>query len=416
MTNSVGPPLAGLLVGPPLAGLLVGPPLAGLFVGPPAAGRSLIVLLGVLFACGPVTEEAPTEAPAPAITEEIDPTIAASELDAEALRVATSRLAGMGVEEAVAPEGVWAGHAEQMETAWGKLDERHLSAMRSWAEAELALAEPSAPLVYPFSGPDLPNALQLFPHASSYVLVGLERPGKIPDLSVLEGPELEKELARLRSGLDNLVEAGYFVTKRMETDFVAPHLEGVLPVLYLFLARAGMPPTAVRFIRLDGDGDVVFLDQVTASKASAVRLDFEADDGPRSLYYFSQDLSNPGLAAAPAFSAFLERQGAFNVYMKSASYLLHMDSFTAFKQVLLERAGAVLQDDSGIPMRDLTPMHWERRFYGTYTQTLPTYRQWFQDDLRAIFERDEVRPLSFAIGYHSRIGGSCLIWAQRRGE
>ena len=352
----------------------------------------------------------------PAVTEPIDVAIPASEVDAESLRATAGWLAGQPVGEAIANQELWARHVELMDAAWSQLEDSHLSAMRLWAEAELGLAEPTAPLIYPFSGPDLPNALQLFPDAASYVLVGLESPGKIPDLSMLDGGQLAAELARLRSGLKNLVEAGYFVTKRMETDFVASHLEGVLPVLYIFLARAGLPPTAVHYIRLGDGGAVEPLTTATEKTATAVQVDFEAGGEPRSLYYFSQDLSNPGLAGAPAFRAFLERQGAFNVYMKSASYLLHMEEFTAFKELLLERAGAFLQDDSGIPLRDFFPGDWDRRFYGTYTQTLPTYREWYQDDLRAVFERDDVGPLSFAIGYHSRIGGSCLIRAQRLGE
>lgn len=376
----------------------------------------LAALLAALLACAPAPEEAPSVAPAPAA--EPEPEIVAQVSDAAALRATAAHLAGLAAGDGAAPSAVWAEHAEKMEAAWGQLEERHLSAMRSWAEAELTLARPEAPLVYPFSGPDLQSALQLFPRARRYVLIGLEAPGKIPDLSAAGDAQLAAELGRLRSGLENLVEAGYFVTKRMEEDFVAPHLEGVLPVLYLFLARAGTPPVAVRFIRLDADGSPHPLATVTESQARAVEIQLEADgeaEGePRKLYYFSQDLSNDGLAAAPELAAFLARQGAFNVYMKSASYLLHMEGFTAFKQQLLEHAGTVVQDDTGIPLRDLPPTEWQRRFFGTYTTTLPTYRQWFQNDLASIFERDDVEPLPFAIGYHSRIGGSCLIWAERR--
>ena len=66
-------------------------------------------------------------------------------------------------------------------------------------------------------------------------------------------------------------------------------------------------------------------------------------------------------------------------------------------------------------LRDLPPDEWERRFFGAYTHTLPVYREWFQDDLRAAFEKDgAVAPLPFAVGYHSQIGEGCLILANRR--
>ena len=100
--------------------------------------------------------------------------------------------------------------------------------------------------------------------------------------------------------------------------------------------------------------------------------------------------------------------------MKSASYLLHMDDFTQHKDFLVAHAGTVLQDDSGIPLRDLSSEIWRLRYFGTYTRTLPTYREWFQEDLVGVFEQEGIPALPFAIGYHSKIGGSCLIWAERR--
>ncbi len=372
---------------------------------------SSAAVLGLLLACGgePHPAPPPEPAPAPSPAAHEDP-IPAAVTDRAALRETAHRLAGLEAGDGADP--VLADHAERMDALFEQLETRHLQAMRAWAGAELAPADPEAPLFYPFSGPDLPNALELFPRASSYVLVGLEPPGRIPDLSSLDAGALGAELERLRGGLENLVDAGYFVTKKMEHDFVAPHLEGVLPLLYIFSARAGLTPQAVRFVRLDETGAVEPLETVTPSLATAVRIDF-GGEAQRSLFYFGRDLSNGGLAAAPGFVAFLRRLGAFNVYLKSASYLLHMEGFTALEELLLEHAGTVLQDDSGIPLRDFPHEEWRLRFFGTYERTLPTYREWFQEDLKAVYDRGEAAPLPFAIGYHSQIGGSCLIWAER---
>jgi hypothetical protein len=294
--------------------------------------------------------------------------------------------------------------------------------MRSWAQAELDVGEPTAPLFYPFGGPDVLSALQFFPEASSYVLVGLEPPGKIPDLEGLEGPSLDAELTRLRDGLDNLVTEGYFVTTQMERDFAPaePRLDGFLPVLYLFLARADFSPVAVRYLALDDNGEVHHPEMVRDDDARAVRIDFVVDgeeDGAsvRSVYYFSQDLSDAGLAAAPGFGAWL-RQLGFNAYMKSASYLLHMPEFVDCRELLLAEARTILQDDSGVPLRSFDRQRFDVRFFGTYTETLPTYRQWFQVDLRTAFAAQEREPLPFAIGYNRRITGSGLIWAERQGR
>lgn len=384
----------------------------------------MVPLAILAAACGsPASPPAAPTKPVSIVADTVDQggaPIKASVTDREALQATANLLAGL-TDGNDPLTGAGALHAEQMEGIWAQVEERHLTSMRAWANDQLLLAAPAAPLYYPFSGPDLPSALQFFPTASSYVLVGLESPGKIPDLEGLTGEPLETELERLRGGLKNLAEAGYFVTKRMETDFVASRLDGVLPVLYSFLARAGFTPIAVEFIRLDRDGAVVPLETATDRSATAVRVRFEASaqegaETDRSLYYFSRDLSNTAFTSSPSFAAFLRGLGAFSVYMKSASYLSHMDDFTAHTDFLVAHAGAVLQDDSGIPLSALPSSDWRLRFFGTYTRTLPTYREWFQEDLKAVYGQSGISPLPFAIGYHSKIGGSCLIWAERRGD
>ncbi len=392
--------------------------------------RWIVPFAVLAAACGspapapvPPPEAPPVADPAPGVLPKGDTRnmqVTASVSDHAALRATAHRLAGLASDGETNAE--WGRHAELIAEIWAQVEERHLGPMRAWAEAELTLAHPEAALYYPFGGPDLPSALQFFRAASKIVLVGLEPPGRIPDLEDLTGESLAAELERLRGGLKNLAEAGYFVTKRMETDWVAPRLEGVLPVLYIFLARAGLTPTAVEFIGLDADGTVVPLEAATSRTATAVRIRFApaGEEGigkpTRELYYFSRNLSNDGLASTPNYVAFLRSLGAFNTYMKSASYLLHMDDFTAHKDFLAAHAGTVLQDDSGIPLRDLPAADWHLRFFGTYTRTLPTYREWFQEDLKAVYDQAGIPALPFAIGYHSKIGGSCLIWAERRGE
>lgn len=395
-----------------------------------------LAVASAMLACEPASQEPPVAAapPPPVVVETEYP---ASATDADAVRALARSLAGLRLGEAGSDRVAepWAAHSEQLSATWGELESRHLGKMREWAAAELPLADPEAALFYPFGGPDLPSALQFFPQARTVVLIGLEPVGRIPELGTVVGEApsgeapsgesqsgeslsdeaLAGELARLRNGLENLVEAGYFVTKKMERDWAAAHLEGTLPVLLMLLPRLGWAPRSVELVALESDGAVAPLEVATASTGKAVRIEAEAEGQSRTLFYFSQDLSDEGLAAAPAFEAFLGGLGRFNVFMKSASYLLHMENFGALKALLLEGAGSILQDDSGVPFRDLKAAPgWSYSLFGNYTDTLPTYREWAQDDLRTAYATTETEALPFAIAYNSRIGGSCFLWAQRQ--
>lgn len=385
---------------------------------------SICLALAGLAACGPETENAARE-PAPAAA----PAPRASGPGAdEAPGEVARRLAGLA--ESVEPNGAWARHGRRVDEIWSELERRHLRPMRAFARDELApMALPTAPLFYPFSGPDLVSALQFFPDASSYLLVGLEPPGEIPRPDELAPAELEQELERLRGGLEHLVEAGYFVTTRMERDFAGPsRLDGFLPVLYLFLAHAGLEPVAVRHVELGPGGEV--LDAAAGTSPRGVEIVFgggdeggvdegtgdegNGDGERRTLYYFAQDLSDEGLQQAPAFVAFASAPERFNAYLKSASYLLHTPEFSTLRGLLLAGAQTLLQDDSGVPYRHLDPDVWQVRFFGDYVATHPGFRDYFQEDLRAAYAEAGSEPLSFAIGYSRRISGSVLIWAERR--
>ncbi len=319
----------------------------------------------------------------------------------------------------------WSEHAQHQDAMWAELETVRLERMRTWAQHALTPQVPTAPLVYPFGGPDFLTANLLFPAAQSYVLIGLESPGEVllampagnaaRELDPRHSTDLAAALGRLRSAFRSLLESGYFVTQQMEQDFVGGNLNGVLPTLLIFLARSQHQITGAQYLAVDPAGTVRAIRPLTAAQATALRLDFQAADGrPRALYFFSQDLSDSGMKEAP-LTRFLTQLGGFNAYMKSTEYLLHLPEFSQIRDLILAGGMTILQDDSGIPLRAFAPSQFDLRFFGTYTQTLPAYREWFQPDLRDRFAEKGAQPLDFSLGYHTRIDGGCLIWAERRG-
>lgn len=387
---------------------------------PPWTPRWVLwAFLPLLWACGGAVEDAPRptdEPPPPAAVE-----MRGAETDAQRLQHTALLLAGMRVEDGPRKD-LWQSHRDAMDALWATIEERHLHAMRDWAVDALAEAQGSPQAVfYPFGGPDLPSVHQFFPDAPSYVLVGLEPPGTLPDLDAFTDEVLAAELERLREGLSNLAEKGYFVARHMVQDFGdAQRLEGFVPVLYIFLARAGYEPLSVRFVELSDDGELTYRERLTTNEVYGFEMVFQAsgaaaDEAPRRLYYFAQDLSDEGLAAVPGFAPFVRHLGAFDVYMKSAMYLPHEPTFGELERLMFE-GRSVLQDDSGVPWSHFDPALWDSRLFGVYTQTLSNYRQYFQPDLVAAYaESGESGTLPFAIGYNSRVSGSCLIWARRKG-
>ncbi len=150
-------------------------------------------------------------------------------------------LAGMPVPEnsPLAPltrDPAWQEHAAFFEKEFSKLNLRQLQKLHAWQETYLPESLQPIPVAfYMFSGPDFLYVDQFFPKASVYVLCGKESMGPPPD--PLRIANLAGALGNLENAMKSSLETSYFITKDMKIDLLQQNLNGVLPILYVFIAR-----------------------------------------------------------------------------------------------------------------------------------------------------------------------------------
>jgi len=284
----------------------------------------------------------------------------------------------------------WIAYSNSMNARWKKFDLGRLQPIRVWTEKELAHANVQR-LFYPFSGPDFIYADTMFPHASTYILCGLEPVGNVPAMDKLQ--PLDVTLGWLQASMKTLTEAGYFVTKDMNEDLKASPLQGTLPIMFVMLARTGA--------RLDS----IICD------ATHAEIRYVAANGghERSLYYFSADLSNAGMGKRSAFLNFLRQIHPDAAYVKSASYLMHEEDFSAVRNYLLTQCSTIVQDDSGIPLRYFDTHRWTLQLYGTYVAPLDIFAKYYQQDMSDLYAKTTAAPLTFGAGYHWSAKTATLI-------
>ena len=82
---------------------------------------------------------------------------------------------------ALTRDPAWQRHAKFFDSAFDQLEQRQISRVRAWSDANIAAPKPT--MFYMFSGPDFLYANAFYPKATTYVLSALEPPGSIPDLS-----------------------------------------------------------------------------------------------------------------------------------------------------------------------------------------------------------------------------------------
>ena len=304
----------------------------------------------------------------------------------------------------------WQRHARFFDSAFGLLEQRQLSKIRSWADVNLAAPRPT--MFYMFSGPDFLYADAFYSRATTYVLSALEPVGAVPDLTRMPRGGIGPNLYDVERSLGSILSFSFFITKEMKTDLRAGAISGTLPLLYVFLARSGKTIREVNLIALDDKGAAYFASENAGVNATrGVRIVYAGSDGQeKTLYYFSTDLSNSGVKAS-GFLKFCATLAPGNSLIKSASYLLHSPNFTIVRDFLLLNSASIIQDDSGIPLSNYASDKWRFFPFGRYLPPIDKFPGRYQPKYAELFRRSQ--PMEFGIGYRWRPFESNLLLSIR---
>jgi hypothetical protein len=326
-------------------------------------------------------------------------------------------LAGMPVPEnsPLAPltrDPAWQQHSAFFEKEFSKLNLRQLQRLHPWIVTNLPELTQSTPVAfYMFSGPDFLYADQFLPNASVYVLCGKESMGPPPD--PLRIPNLAGALGNLENAMRSSLNTTYFITKDMKVDLQQQNLNGVLPILYVFVARADKSITNVTFGSLNSNGA---FEEGKRGGTSGVRIRYTDNQSGNSqtLYYFSADISDGGIKAAPGFLKFCQRLGVGSSFLKSSSYLMFEQGFTTIRNFILDHSNRIVQDDSGIPLTYFDPNKWNLRLFGVYLGPIDLFKQHYQPGLQDLFRQSNPPPLDFGFGYRWNYKEANLFVAERK--
>ncbi|HEY9301359.1 MAG TPA: hypothetical protein VIQ31_34355, partial [Phormidium sp.] len=299
---------------------------------------------------------------------------------------------------------------------------QQLSKIRNWSSNELtSLNQSSEPIFYPFSGPDFLYAYSFFPKGSDYVLAGLEPVGDIPEIEKIPPEQMDRKLQEITTSLNAILQLSFFRTNDMKVDLAE---KGVLPVLFVFLARTNNKILDVQHITLQKDAKIQAFENAQKAREDknlipGIKISFlpQGESKPRTLYYFSIDLSNAALQKTPEFNTFVKQFPEPITYLKAASYLMHREDFSNIRDLILSESSNLLQDDSGMPVKYVDSSQWNLKFYGNYTQPIDLFSTRYQGDLRDIYKSDSsIKPLDFGIGYKYQVNESNLMLATSKKE
>lgn len=303
----------------------------------------------------------------------------------------------------------WQEHRQFLNSAWSQIETQRLDHMREWQATELnSLKNVAATIFYPFSDANFLDVYTLFPQGKLFILIGLEPVGKIPYLSELTIAEIADILKSINYNLYETLSLSYFRPPQIVNTFDRE----AIAALYVFLVRTNNRIYDVKYFSLEREGKISL---PQSGKLSGIKIVFapEGDTERKTIYYFSSKLSNEALSENPELVAFINRQNPKITYLDAAAYLMHFDSFSQIKNLILAQSNYILQDDSGLPLTAFKPEKWDLKFYGNYTQPEIHFSDRYQPQLWQIYNsRNDIKPLKFATGYQSEAKNSNLILAR----
>jgi hypothetical protein len=315
----------------------------------------------------------------------------------------------------------WKSFSERLEASWAELETKRLAPMRIWAGTELVMAnQETRTIFYPFGGPDLLTPLILFPHADTYVLLGLEFVGKLPRFDKAALGNVQAYFDDLTLALSDFINKSYFITRNMDATLYGDKVEGVLPLLCFFLKRTGFVISSVKRLDILPTGEWSEVDPARARPARrpyGCKVEFFAPgtERLRTVYYFSADLADEAFKKDSPFHAALMKLDFETTYIKSASYLMHYATFSNIRNLILSKSRVVLEDDTGIPYKDFPASEWIGQLYGAYVDPVSDFKGVGQADLRAAYaDPAAVKPLPFHLGYHWSTSKDSVLFFRKK--
>ena len=282
--------------------------------------------------------------------------------------------------------------------------------LSAWAAREVRPAGGQA-VFYPFSGPDLPSMLAVFPAATRFVMASDQYANGYFDPFALKDPQLSRVLDELGKAWTGFGDRGFFVTTELNQRGGGERKLQLTPTMIMmaYAVRLGYEIRSIRPICLDADLVLRPL-EVPSSRWDSVRLNLRKAGRDIVIDYVKQDISNRGLKRHPGARAFIESVAHGPVLLKAASHLPQMPSFSIIRDAILAGAPLVVQDETGIEY-DVMARRFDVALYGEYVGAHRLFKEATNTSLiKAYAERaKDVRPLGFHLGYRKEAGAAIQV-------
>ncbi len=305
-------------------------------------------------------------------------------------------------------------YAKTAKDKWARYWKNIGGPMTDWSRAEVP-AHKGETIFYPFSGPDFPTAMQVYPDANRYILVALQNAGPVPDLVGMGDKRFTAYMNVFKRGWVDFARRGFFRTDDLKADTAEDGgtLAGVTPVLMAFSSALGFSVESVSPIRINAAGTDLEAhpgDRKAFDTWKSVRLALKRADGtPVTLDYVQLDISDGELKKDAAATSWLAVASAFKSMTKAASHLMQKPFFSVMRDALVNHTPVLVQDETGVDYADLRKS-FDVHLYGRFERAHKLFSAGVQRELAEAYKkRKDIKSLGFKFGYEKDKGSAVMI-------
>lgn len=292
---------------------------------------------------------------------------------------------------------------------YANFDKSKINPIKSWVLEKTLVPEAKKcnTLFYPLAGADFAYANAFFNDVENYILVGLEKPGFLPDYNSFNNSSIESYRSHIFNSLGVSMRSGFFVTKKMKVHFNQKIVNGTIHSLLFYLARSGNKIRKINHFKIQDDATLKLSNGKEVMQSPGVEIEFLTPENKvKHLYYYSFDLSDNNPKIDNLFK-WVSSFGEHHAMLKAASYLNFNSFFSKTRSYILNSSNMLVQDDSGIPYKYFVDGKWNVNLYGVYKRVLPIFRSYIQRDMINAYNDSTklvTNNLPFGIGYNTAFG------------
>jgi hypothetical protein len=285
---------------------------------------------------------------------------------------------------------------KEVSANWNAYESKIGRPMQKWACSELA-EDDGVTVFYPFSGPDLPTVVHLYPDADRYVLVSIEKAEAPPQ----SRRDSEGYLAAFVKAWRLYGTLGFFRTEDLEGAN-----SGMTGPLMAFAALLGFQVESVEPIRLEkGAQDFA---PSPGAEWDSVRLTLRKGGRQVLVDYVRMDLRDGWLKQVAHERNWLDLMASNPTVIKAASHLPQDPEFTVLRDSILRNAPTIVQDETGIAY-DMLAQEFAVRLYGRFTRANGLFNGRHSSLATAYRVGGAAKPLPFLFGYEKDAGPAVQV-------